>query len=326
MPYCQFCGTKLEEGQVCSCELAQQAAANPSPAQQPEQQPIPAATPPVNAKKNHASPIIKELKAYLSAYIANPTQAVCSVMEAKTLTLPIVLFVARLLLMGLAIYGLLRKICSEALSFITSSVLRYGNTSDILTAKLTASFPKCLVFGSLIAAVCMFLFMILLFLLTKIQHRTLSLSDIFKASAANGLPASVLLLLSFRFSFVSITPCLIFMILAMLVWMISGVLTVRLVCPDGNSSAFWLLYFVGVVLIAIAGYYVIPPLLLRAVGGISASYMGKTIALQSVFDTTFSNINNALAEEGISSFGEFFRNGLKESLDEMIYDIWNSIY
>lgn len=328
MPYCQFCGTKLEDGQVCSCELAQQAAANSSPVQQTpeEQQPIPSAAPAATAIRNHATPIIRDLKAYMSAYIVNPAQAVRSVMEAKTFVLPVVLFISRMLLMGLTIYGILRKVCSEALSFITSTVLRYNNTSDILTAKLTASFLQCLIFGALIAAACALLFVIVVFLLAKLQHRTLSFADIFKASAANGLPVSALLLLSFLFSFVSITPCLIFVVLAMLVWMISGVLTVRLVCPDGNSSIFWLLYLVGVILIVVVGYYAIPPLLLRAVGGINASYMGKTVALQSVFDTASSSIKDTLAEEGASSLGEFYRREIKEALNDMVYELWHSIY
>lgn len=321
MPYCQHCGTKLEDGQICTCEMAQSAASQqPQPAQAPLQQPAAPATPPAESQ---VSIIFRKFKLYLSSYISNPTQAVRSVMaEEYDFTIPIVLTVIRLLAMGLAIYGYLNKVCKEILTLITTTILRYGSTADILTAKLTASLPKSLFFGALIAAIGMLLFAAMLYALVKIQHGEATFGDIFKASAANGVPTSALLLLAFLCSFFSVTPCVVFIALAMLSWIISGVRTARLVAPNSDSGSFGMMYFVGVVLIIVVGYWVIPTIFLWAVGGITASYMGETATLQSAFD----EIKKLMAEEGISGFKELYEKSLEQFYTNFITEFWRTMY
>ena len=94
MPYCPHCGTKLEDGQTCTCELAQAAAKQPPQAEQAPPQQATASTAP--AAENPVSIVFKKFKRYITSYISNPTQAVRSVMaEEYDFTLPIVLFVVR---------------------------------------------------------------------------------------------------------------------------------------------------------------------------------------------------------------------------------------
>lgn len=325
MPYCQYCGTKLEDGQFCTCEMSKAAANQPPQPQQPPVQQSAAqhAAPPAESQ---VSVIYKKFKQYLSAYISNPEQAIRSVMAAEhEMTVPVVLTVIRLLAMGLAIYGLLSKICNVVFTFMTTSILRYSSTADILTASLTVSLPKCLFFGALIAAIGMLLFIVMLYALVKIQHGGAAFSDIFKASAANGVFTSALLLLSFLFSFISPMPSLLFIALAMLSWIISGVRTAQIVSPNSSTGTFCLLYFIGVVLIVVIGYYVIPPLSSQAIGGITASYMGESIALQDVFDTMSKSLKNEFAEEGIRSWNEFFSMAMRQFFEEFSSELWYSI-
>lgn len=324
MPYCQYCGTKLEDGQACTCEMSQ-AAASQEPQPQPQQPAAQAA--PAPRAESQASILFKKVKRHLSDYFSDPAQATRSVMEEEySVALPVALGVIRLLVMGLAIYGLLRKICQDALSIITMSVLRYSSTAGILTASLTASLPQCLIFGAMIAAVGMLLFMVMVFALVKIQHGIATFADVFKASAANGVPTTMLLLLAFLASFISTTFCLIFFALAMLSWIISGVITAQLLCPNNSSGSFWLLYFVGVVLILVVGYYVIPPMFGWAVGGITASYMGESITLQSAFDQISKELKDVLSQEDASSIGELFENRFKELLESFVSGIWDTMY
>ncbi len=356
MPYCQFCGSKLEDGQTCTCELAQADASSsaqepqveqpataqqqPTAAQQPQaeqpaaaqqpptQSPAAAQQPPVrspSAAKNQAATILKRLHEYLGTYISYPEQAVRSVLDTDDLVLPIVLSVVRLLAMGLAIYGLLRKACENVLSTITTTLLSYDNTSNILTASLNASLPAGLLYGALIAAVGMALFIFMIYVVVRLQRGGPSSAGLFKASAANGILTSILLLLSFLLSFISVKFCVIFIALAMLSWIICGALTLRVVSPNSSSGGAWLLYFVGVILIIVAGYYAIPPLFLRAVGGISASYMGRTLTLQNIFDLASSNINSALAEMGAGSIMEIFTSQLKNGFNEFISEMWQQL-
>lgn len=327
MPYCQYCGTKLEDGQSCTCEMSK-AAANqpPQPAQAPPQQPAAPAAPPAESAVSVA---FRKLKLYLSSYIANPTQAVRSAMAVEyDPTIPVTLTVIRLLAMGLAIYGLLNKICKVVFTFITTSILRYGSSADILTAKLTASLPKCLFFGALIAGISMLLFTGMLYILVRIQHGEAGeamFGDIFKASAVNGVPTTALLLLAFLCSFVSAALCVFVIALSMLSWIISGVRTAQIVSPNSSTGTFCLLYFIGMVLIVVIGYYVIPPLSSQAIGGITASYMGESISLQDVFDTMSKSLKNEFAEEGIRSWNEFFSMAMRQFFEEFSSELWYSI-
>lgn len=326
MAYCQFCGTKLEEGQVCTCEMAQAAAKQPpfqqSPAQQPPVQTAPAA-------KNQVTTTLDGLKTFLTTYISAPARAVRSEAESASISLAVTLTVIRLLAMGLSIYGLLNRLCSTALSYITTSLLSYGSPSDILTADMSVSFPKCLIFGALIAAAGMLLFVVMVFALASIQGVKVSFSYVFKASAANGILSTALLLLSFLFSFVSAGLCVLFIALAMLSWMICGVLTTQVVCPDAHTGTFWLMYFIGVVLVIVAGYFIVPWLFMRAVGGIDVSYMGRNVNLQSIFDTASSGLNSffkELEEEGVTSLGTFFGKLTEVLSNSLVSELWYSIF
>lgn len=323
MPYCQHCGAKLEDGQTCTCEMSQ-TAANQQP-HQPEQ-PQQIAPPTAPPAESPVSVVFKKFKWYIASYVANPEQTVRSVVaEEYDFTLPIVLSVVRLLAMGLAIYGLLSKICKVVFTFMTTSILRYSSSAEILTASLTASLPKCLFFGALIALIGMLLFLAMLYALVKIQHGDATFSEIFKASAANGIPTSALLLLSFLLSFISPVPSILFIALAMLSWIISGVRTAQIVSSNNSTGAFCLLYFVGVVLIIVIGYYVIPPLNRQAVGGITASYMGESVALQEVFDTMAKSLKTEFAEEGVRNWNEFFSMAMRRFFEEFSSELWYSI-
>lgn len=324
MPYCQFCGTKLEEGQTCTCQMAQNAAQQP-----PSQQASLPADQATAASSSQVSIMLKNLKSYLTTYFANPAQAVRFAVESNNMSLPIILSVIRLLVMGLAIYGLLRKVCATALTTLTTTLLRYKNAADILTANISASLFKSLLFGALIAAINMLLFIVVVFAIAKIRRGDTSFVTVFKASSANGVATSALLLLAFLGSFVSIPCCLAFIALSMLAWLICGVLTMRQVCPDSESGICWLMYFVGVILVIIAGYYVISSLFIRAAGGISISFMGQTAQLQTLFDTasnSLSSFKSELAEEGITSIGTFFSKGLEELIEGLVTEFWYELF
>lgn len=239
------------------------------------------------------------------------------------MTLPITLAVIRMLAMGLAIYGLLRKTCSTAFSLISGSVLRYENAVDAASAGIKASLPKSILFGALIAAIGMLLFILMTFVLAKIQREETGFLKIFKISAANGVAPSVLLLLSFLFSFFSVKLCIGFMGLAALFWAICGVLTVKIACPSDQSQSgvFWAMYFVGVVLTMIAGFYVMPKLFFKAVGTIAFSYAGRTIELQAILNAATDGLDSTL-----NGLKELFSEGLGDLLNEITSEIWYSVF
>ena len=120
----------------------------------------------------------------------------------------------------------------------------------------------------------MALYILMVFVLMKLQKGTASLRAVYEASAANGILPTALLLLVFLASFVSMPFAVFCLVLAGLSWVVCGVLTAQLLCADNVSGKFWVLYFVGVVLVFWASSLILPNLFLNAAGGITVSKGG----------------------------------------------------
>ena len=311
MAFCKYCGATLEEGQTCTCEKAQAAAqqatqAEPvAAAQQPQaeqaatSQTAQQAQQAASAAAGTAVAAAKSIIPYAKEYFVNPGKAVRQVVEQDNMTLAIVLTVVRVLAMGLAVYGLLRKICSAVMDTMLSAMglagaLTGSGLSGAAGTSISASFLGSLLWGIIMALIGMALFILMIFALVKIQKGSVSIKAIYEASAANGILTSALLLVAFILSFLSINLCIAFLALAGISWMIMGVLTAQLLCQDNVSGKFWLLYFVGVVLVVVIGYYVMPGLFLNAVGSITVTVMGVSQTLQSAIDQA----QAALAQAG----------------------------
>ncbi len=213
----------------------------------------------------------KDVSPFLQSYFANPKQAVREIMEKDNLTMAITMTVIRALAMFLAIFGLLRNVCKVAQDAAKQSLGGFDFENLGAGVKVSAPILESLIYGALIAVIGMALFVLLLFIMVKIQKGTASIRAIYEASACNGALTSILLLLVFLFSFVSLNAALICMVLSLLSWVICGVLTAQIVCPNSNTGLFWILYFVGVVILFAIGFKLIPFLGLKAVGGISVS-------------------------------------------------------
>lgn len=334
MPFCKYCGTQLEEGQICACPQAQ-AAAQPAAAQQqvPQQQQVQQQAPqqqwqpqqqwsqqpgaqPGQAQQAAAQQwanaqatavkAAKTVKPYLSEYFPDPARALSSVAEQDNLTLAVVLTIVRVLAMFLAIYGLLHKICKSAMSMLAisggSSVIGMG-----ISAPLISSF----IYGALIAVAGMALFIGVVFAIVKIQHGTASIKAVFEVSAANGVLTSVLLLVAFAASFVSIEGCILFILLACISWVVCGVLSAQVLCPSNSFGSFWLVYFIGVLLIYFVGFKIIPSLFAGAVGDIAISYGNMSTTIKSMLEASAADLSDIMGDMG----------SLSDLFNEMLGDL-----
>lgn len=310
MAFCRYCGASLAEGQTCTCPqsqaAAQQSAAPVQPAvpvQEPVQQqpPVQPAQPqqPSAAQQQAAAAAqaaqaaavdtAKNIGGYLKVYFTDAGAAVRGVVEQDNLTFAIILTVIRALAAGLAVYGLLRKACAIALQTAMTAAGAFGSygssMANMMSTSIKAPLMGSLLYGALIGAAGMALYIVMVFILMKLQKGSASLKAVYEASAANGVLPTALLLLTFLASFVSMPFAIVCLILAGLSWVVSGVLTAQLLCPDNVSGRFWALYFVGVVLVFWAAGLILPNLFLNAVGGISVSTMGNPpVTLQQSID------------------------------------------
>ena len=283
MAFCRYCGASLAEGQTCTCPQSQ-AGQQSTPVQQPVyQQPVyqqpaqpqqpSAAQQQAAATAQAAQEAAKNIGSYLKDYFADANQAVRTVVEQDNLTFAIILTVIRALAMGLAVYGLLRKACAIALQTAMMAAGGYGY-SDMFGTSVEAPLVGSLLYGALIGLAGMALYILMVFVLMKLQKGTASLRAVYEASAANGILPTALLLLVFLASFVSMPFAVLCLVLAGLSWVVCGVLTAQLLCADNVSGKFWVLYFVGVVLVFWASSLILPNLFLNAAGGITVSKGG----------------------------------------------------
>lgn len=226
----------------------------------------------------------KNVKSYLGEYFADAGKAVRTVVEQDNTRFAVILTVIRALAMGLAVYGLLHKICSIALTTAMSAMGGFGSYAGMLGTSIKAPLVGSLLYGALMALAGMALFVVMVFVLSKLTGGSVGVKAVYQASAANGVLTTAILLLAFLLSFVNVTAGVVFLLLACLSWMVSGVLTAQLVCADNRSGKFWLLYFVGVVLVFWLGNMVLSNLFLGAVGGISVTASGETHTLKEAID------------------------------------------
>lgn len=323
MPYCQFCGTFLEEGQTCACTMTQVPPIQPSQNSQVTGQQMFNQTMP--NIQNQVMMLLNDVKAYLKDYVANPVMTVQSELNTNSMRLPVFWLLIKMLAMGLVIYGLLKKICDSSVSIISNSLMYYDWEFDVSIPEITVSVMPCLLYGALIAAVGTLLFVVMAFALVKMQHGTITMMQVLKVNASNGILSSALLMIAFLLSFVSIKFCLAFMVLSVLAWIISGVLTIFVVSPNGRSGVLWLMYLVGVVIVIVMGFYTMPSLFFKAVEAVSITFNGRTFTLHSIISSGSMYLNSMLAESGASNFQEYLAYAVEEMFTWGISEIWDYI-
>lgn len=324
MAFCKFCGTQLAEGQVCSCPQAQAAAraaaqpvqpGQPMNTQQltPEQQAAiqqaaaqraaaqQAAAAKAAAVQNTVTAAAKGIVPYLKEYWTTPVQALQRVAQQNNMMLAVTMTIIRALALGLLVFGLLSNVCGMAMAAMFS----YGGASA--GNGIAPSILWSLIYGILIGVIGMALFIIVAFAMVKIQHGTASILNVYEVSAANGVYTTALLVLAMVFSFFSLQFSMIFLALSLISWIISGVLTVQTVSPGTNTGLFWVLYLVGVVLIIVVGFNIIPRLFIGAVGEIKVTTDGFTMPLKTAMASAIAELEEALTEFNFEDiFDDFF--------------------
>lgn len=282
MAFCQFCGKELEEGKQCTCEQAQAAAqkektASPDLSNLLSQEKMTEAQ---QKMKKAASGLVS----YLKAYIAAPAKAVREMTESGDLMTSVILTVIQALSVGLVIFGVLAKICGMATAAVGAAPI---------LIRVSAPFFGSLLYGILMTVIGMALFTLVLFVLDKVQKGGQKPVRLWQASANNSVPTTALFLLAFLVSCVSIPLALGVVVLAILSWIVMGVMTAQLTAPDGESILFWGIYFVGVALIVFIGYQLFPGFILNAVGGIKLTAGEESITLNLVIDSVVSSLKTS---------------------------------
>lgn len=244
MAFCKFCGAKLEEGQTCTCPQAQAAAQPEAPVQpaepmQPEapavEAPVqnavneqPAVTPIASAAPGQPSQFgltMKRFMELLGQFFKNPAQAIRAAVAEDQVIPAAILTAVRAVVMGLLLLGV--------------NVKLFGDIRNYLDVPGAGIF---FLYGILMAVLTTGLFLVAVFVLSRITKSTVSFKAVFVANAFNSIWVTGLLLVATFFSFLSLNFCVLLVLAAAVVAVASGVLTAQLLCQDNQSGMFWGVY------------------------------------------------------------------------------------
>lgn len=278
--FCQYCGTQLQDGQVCSCPQAQADAAQPQPEAVPQPQAAVAAPSPFGAAFKNLLPLCR-------AYLRSPVDATRAAIDRKDLILPVILLVIQAIVAGLVIFSFLSKVCATIENIVLLAMGFIGGYSSGLFSSgpsVSASFIMCLIFGILAAIIAIVVFAALIFGTAKIMKSDCSFQDVLIACGVNSLFVTVLLLLSFILFFVSVMLGIILFMLAMLTWVIMGVLTAQAVTPGTEQGRFWMLYIVAVLVALLIGGWISSKFFGMSIGATKISYAGESVKVSRMID------------------------------------------
>lgn len=240
----------------------------------------------------------KSLKPFFSQYLASPVQAVRTAVAEKNLTLAITLTVIRVVVVIALLWSMVGKVAG----ILRSAVGALGALSSMLgsSAAMTVKGNAlgCIVYGLLIAVVGMALFTLVLFVLSRIFKSSSSILDVYIANSANGGVTTVVLALAFLCSLFSLELGLGLVVLACFSAVLFGSLSAQVVCGEQDKGMFWLCYLAGAAVVLLVSWWLIPTMVMQAVGGIALSMNGETVTIRQMLkqfeDVGLSNIISGL--------------------------------
>lgn len=209
------------------------------------------------------------------------------------------LTVLRFLAAGLALFGILHKVCG---SFV--------DLADTEKLKISTPFFGSLLNGGLIALMGMGLFILGCFLIAKLRQSSLSLAGAWQYSALNSVMSTLLLLVSF----LSIPAALVFIVLSVLASLVCGVLTAQLTCEKTNSGLYWVLFLAVIAVIAVVMWMFAPKLIGSAIGGIEVTFNKVTMTITDILEEANQSFD-------WDSFWEEFTENMERDWDNLLYYI-----
>ncbi len=206
--FCKFCGSPLEEGQVCSCQASQEA-------------PVAVATEAAPAAP--ASPnLFAKLKSAFLSYLRAPQATVTNALN-EDMKIPAILAAINALAAFLYLWKLIGGFLSSIVDAISDAM---GGISSALGGSasfdLEITYPifVLLLGGILLAVIFIGLSALGLFCAGKLNKKELTIQQSATVAAYNSVIPSLLLLLGILLGFISTTAQLIVLPVAAIVWAI----------------------------------------------------------------------------------------------------------
>ena len=293
--FCQFCGKQLQDGEVCTCTVNQEVEK-----EQPNQ-------------NKGVSELIKKVKEYVSLYIKSPFLATDHILTQNDMNFALLLTAVFSVCVGLSWWGLFNSAASGLLEKVKALMkeISYWNKSLDLESLIAIDFTTFMLWGIICALICTVLFVLMVFAVVRIADGTADLKKTYMGCAANSVGITVLFAVSFLMSFVSLTGAVVIFAIASLAWIVVGIIPATRLSCKSNEGKFWALYFIGVVLVVVIAWSVLPQVTWNAVGGIEVLQKG----------TVSEFIEEMLRRADVASFSEAMGRSLEGLIEELLYSL-----
>lgn len=239
--FCKFCGTPLEEGQVCTCQASQSAVATEA---------APAAAPVA------APGLFTKLKDAFLSYLRTPAATVRGAVN-EDIKIPAILAGANALAAFLFLWKLLGGIFGSIVDAANKAMSGLGNlmggSSGSLKIEITYPFFLLLLGGILLAALFIGLSALGLFCAAKLSKKELTIQQSFTVASYNSIIPTLLLVLGILLGFISLTAQLIVLAVAAILWAIFAVQDAREYAGLNPTIATKNLVIATVLMLVVAG-------------------------------------------------------------------------
>ncbi len=238
--FCKFCGSPLEEGQLCGCPGAQaeRAAAQPQPEQseqpvqaQPEQpapaaSPVATAAPAASATADKAKSLFTEWKDIFLAYLRAPQNGVAKAADSKNGLIHAGLFAA---VNALVVFFFLWRLLAAT---IGSFMIKVGGTlsgiggmiGGSVSVSMDMSYPifQLLLSGILCAVLFIGLSGLMLFVLGKICKKELNIQKSITIAGVSSIYPTLLLAAGLLLGFISVYFQILVLVIAAIIWAVNA--------------------------------------------------------------------------------------------------------
>lgn len=247
--FCPKCGKELPDGSAFCSSCGTNVSTMGGPAATPKQ-------------PSAAGAAFSGLGGFLKAYFASPVQATRNTLAKKDIASP-------LILMGVQIVGCMLMI----LGFFLKINMMFGGYGSV-------PFHVWFVGGLLSDAICVAVFVLLLFGGSKILQSSCTFQDVVIACGCHSVFITALMVITFLGFLISMEVGLWLFILTVVLWIALGVSSFQLITPEMESGKSWLVYL-GVVAVTM----IITALLLDNV--VFPAVSGSPVGMSSLFKTGF---------------------------------------
>lgn len=233
--FCPKCGKEIPDGAVFCSSCGANVGGGPVPG--PARQPSPAGM------------AFSGLGGFLKSYFAAPIQATRDTLAKRDLATPLILMGAQLIACMLMLLGFCLKI----------NMMSGGY----------ASMPFQLWFlgGLLGDAICVILFVALLFAGAKIMGSTCTFQDVVMACGCHSVFITALMLITFLGFLIAIQLGVWLLIFTLILWIALGVPSFQAVIPEMESGKSWLIYLAVVAVTIILSMLILNSVLFPALLG-----------------------------------------------------------